>query len=565
ACGGGKLPPPVTPVSSAAFRAFVDDYFRLLFEFRPSLGTEEGFHEWDRKLEDLSQDAYRHRIAVLKSLLSRLDSLRKENLSLDEKIDSIILRGQIESELLEIDGMQSWRRNPIPYVSLPGSAIDALMKRTFAPAPERLRDVIERLRGVPAVLDAMRQNVYDPPRELTELALRIASGSVGFLRDSVADWAKGAAQGDAELLHDLTLANTRAVHAMESASHYLKHELLPRSRGSYAIGSRNYSRKLLFEELVDLPLDRLLEIGEANLRKDYDAFLETARRLNPKARPVEVLKSLARNHPSEQTLIPAARDMLEAIRRFAVQKQIVSIPSEIRPIVKETPPYARSGSFASMDTPGAYENRAKEAYYYITPPEPDWTPQHKREHLRAFARPVMDIISIHEAYPGHFVQFLYSRHFPTKTRKLTFCGTNVEGWAHYAEQMMVEEGFGAGDPAVRLAQLQEALVRDCRYMAGIKLHTQGWTVPTAARLFEEKAFLEPANAYEEARRGAYDPTYLYYTLGKLEIYKLREDYKRAKGRAYSLRDFHDVFIRQGGVPLPLMRQILLPGDKGEPL
>ena len=184
-----------------------------------------------------------------------------------------------------------------------------------------------------------------------------------------------------------------------------------------------------------------------------------------------------------------------------------------------------------MDTPGPFEQQAKEAFYYVTPPEPDWTRQHKEEHLRLFNRPVMDIITIHEAYPGHYMQFLYVKQFPTKTRKLIFAGSNAEGWAHYAEQMMVEEGFGGGDPKIRLAQLSEALLRDCRYVAGIKLHTQNMTVEQATKLFVEKAFQEPSNAYEEARRGAYNPTYLYYTLGKLQIYKLREEYKRRKAQS----------------------------------
>ena len=213
-----------------------------------------------------------------------------------------------------------------------------------------------------------------------------------------------------------------------------------------------------------------------------------------------------------------------------------------------------------MDTPGPYETKATEAYYYVTPPEKEWDAGHKDEHLRAYNPPVMNIITIHEAYPGHYIQFLNAKQFPTKTRKLISCGTNAEGWAHYSEQMMIEEGFGNGDPKIRLAQLQEALLRDARYVVGIKLHTAGWTVEDGAKYFREKAFQEPANAYEEARRGAYNPTYLYYTLGKLQIYKLREDYRRAKGSTFTLQAFHDEFVRQGSIPIKLIRRILLPGD-----
>src|SRR5947209_3688216 len=273
------------------------------------------------------------------------------------------------------------------------------------------------------------------------------------------------------------------------------------------------------------------------------------------------MQGLSADHPTEDDLIPAARRTIEKIRQFLVDHHIVTIPSEVRPTVLETPPYARNGGFASMDTPGAFETKATEAFYYVTPVEKDWDAKHREEHLRLFNRPVMQIITIHEAFPGHYIQFLYSKQFPTKTRKLTFCGSNVEGWAHYTEQMMVEEGYGGGGPKIRLAQLSEALLRDCRFVVGIKLHTQGMTVEQGAKFFEREAHQEPATAFEEARRGTYNPTYLYYTLGKLQIYKLREDYRRAKGSTFTLQAFHDEFVRQGSIPIKLIRRILLPGDK----
>jgi uncharacterized protein (DUF885 family) len=265
--------------------------------------------------------------------------------------------------------------------------------------------------------------------------------------------------------------------------------------------------------------------------------------------------------PTAADLIASAKATLEGTRQFLIDHQIVDIPSEVRPIVAETPPYARAGGFAFMNTPGAYETKATEAFYYVTPPERDWDAKHVEEHLRLFNRSVMSLITIHEAFPGHYVQFLYAKQFPTKTRKLLSANTNVEGWAHYGEQMMIEQGFGNGDAKIRLAQLSEALLRDCRWVVGIKEHTQGMSVAEGAkRYFTDECFQEPANGYEEARRGAYDPTYLYYTLGKLEIYKLRADYQKAQGSRFSLREFHDQFVKQGGVPIKLMRRILLPGD-----
>jgi uncharacterized protein (DUF885 family) len=563
ACNTDKLLPHEEPVSSVAFRSFVDDYFNELFKFNPTSGTANGFHEYDDKLEDWSADAYHLRLQTVRSQLARVQALHNEKIQLtaDEAIDASILEGQLNSEIQDIQTLSTFRRNPINYVSLPGSSIDLLMKRNFADPAQRVRSVIARLRQVDPLLRHMHDNMSDPPKEFTDLAIRIAKGSVGFFRDTVSAWAKQSAGSDTALWNDFQSANQGVVTAFENASRYLEKDLKPQSKGLYAIGRKNFMNKLLYEEMVDIPYDRLLTIGEANLAKDYADFVATAHTIDASKTPAAVFKSLANDHPTEEQLIPFAKETVEKIRQFIVDKKIIDITSDVRPIITETPPYARSGTFASMDTPGAYEKVAKEAFYYITPPEKDWTPQHKQEHLRLYNRPVMDLISIHEAYPGHFVQFLYAKQFPTKTRKLIACGTNAEGWAHYCEQMMLEQGFGNGDPKIRLAQLSEALLRDCRYVVGIKLHTQNMTVEEGAKLFVEKGFQEPANAYEEARRGAYNPTYLYYTLGKLQIYKLRGDYERSKGSGFSLHDFHDNFVKQGGVPIKLMRQILLPGDR----
>jgi uncharacterized protein (DUF885 family) len=546
------------------FSPFVEDFFRAGFEFRPSSGTAVGFHEYDQKFEDYSAAAFLKRIGSLHEFSARLARLRESKLSDTDSIDAELIDSAIKSELLDLETLQSWKQNPMGYVALPGEQIDGLMKRNFAPPKDRLRSVIARLKGVPALLAAMRDNVANPPKEFTDIAVRMAEGSTGFFKDSIAGWAKDAAAGDDALLKEFAAANTPALEAMREAAGWLKRDLLPKSHGKFAIGAENFSRKLLYDDMVDLPLDRILSIGEANLAKDFAAFVETAKRVAPGKTPMQAMSVLNADHPAEADLLASAKRTIDSARQFLIDKQIVTLPNELRPSVRETPPFERSGNFASMDTPGPFETKATEAFYYITPPEKEWDAKHKEEHLRLFNKSVMDMITIHEVFPGHFTQFLYASQFPTKTRKLTGANTNIEGWAHYGEQMMLEEGFGGGDPKIRLAQLSEALLRDCRYVAGIKMHTQGMTVEEGARLFVEKGAQQPANAYEEARRGTYNPTYLYYTLGKLQIYKLREDYKRAKGAAFTLRGFHE-FVKAGPMPLKLMRRVMLPGDAGSVL
>ncbi len=543
--------------SAQEFVKFVDEYFAARFQERPSEGTGVGLHQYDQALEDLSRPKIESRINVLHNQLARLEAIDLKKLERDDALDARLLDGQIRAELLDLETLRLWEVNPMSYAGLPGGAVDSLIKRDFAPAADRLRSVIARERAIPAIHAAARANLKNPPKEFTDLAIRMTKGSVGFFQGSVAAWAKTAAAGDEVLLREFEEANAKVIASTQEFSTWLTTDLKPRSNGQYAIGATNFLAKMKLEEMVELPLSELLAKGEAQLAKDYAAFVATAKQIDPSKTPAEVMASLSNNHPTAEDLIPSVRRSVEASRVYLVDKGIVTIPSEVRPRIEETPPYARSGSFASMDTPGPYETKATEAFYYVTPVEKDWTPAHAEEHLRLYNPPVVAMINVHEAYPGHYIQFLYAPKFPTKTRKLIACGTNVEGWAHYCEQMMVDEGFGNGNPKIRLAQLQEALLRDCRYVVGIKLHTEGWTVEQGAKLFVEKGFQEPANAYEESRRGAYNPTYLYYTLGKLQILDLRDEYL-AKKPGSTQRQFHDAFLAQGGVPIRLLREILLP-------
>jgi uncharacterized protein (DUF885 family) len=555
--------PAAQPASTAAgksaepFSKFVDDYFDARFAYLPTQATASGFHQYDSQFEDRSRRRIESRIVELRTFLARLQAMDRAKLSFDDQIDAEALEGQIRGFLLDSDTIRNWERNPMGYAGVPGGAADSLIKRNFAPPAERLRSLVARLKLMPPIYETAKANLVNPAKEFTDLAIRMSKGSVGYFSGTVAKWAKEAAGPDAALQKEFDDANGRVIAATRDFAAWLEKDLLPRSKGSYAIGAENFLAKMKYDEGVEIPLAELLAKGEAQLAKDYAAFVETAKRIDPSKTAAEVMKSLSDDHPTPETLIPSVARSVEDARRYLVEKDLVTIPSEVRPKVTETPPFARSGTFASMDTPGAYETKATEAFYYVTPVEPEWDAKHKEEHLRLYNPYVVSIIDVHEVWPGHYLQFLYAPRFPTKTRKLIFCGTNAEGWAHYGEQMMVDEGFGGGNPKYRLAQLQEALLRDCRYVVGIKLHTQGMSVEDGTKVFVEKGFQEPANAYEEARRGAYNPTYLYYTLGKLQIQELRDEYRAKKGA--SLKQFHDAFVAQGGLPIALVRRILFRG------
>ena len=373
--GGPRADAADTPTP---FTVFVDDYFDAYFARKPSEGTAAGLHKYDDQLEDGTADAVKKRVETLKTLQGRLDKLRTGKLTEDEAIDAEVLDGLLRAELLDLEIVRTWQKNPMNYIGTPPGAIDGLMKRDFAPAATRLRSVIARLKSTPAMFAALRANMDNPPKEFTDLAIRMGEGSIGFYRDTVGDWAKGAAGKDTDLLKEFTTANDAVVKSLTETVAWMKKDLLPKSKGKYALGSETFARQLLYEELVDLPLDKLLAIGEANLKRDQEAFHAVAKTINDKQTPAEVMKTLSDDHPTEAVLIPSARRTIEKTRKFLVDKRIVTIPSEVRPTIAETPPYARNGSFASMDTPGAYETKATEAFYYVTPTEKDWTARQKK-------------------------------------------------------------------------------------------------------------------------------------------------------------------------------------------
>jgi uncharacterized protein (DUF885 family) len=309
--------------------------------------------------------------------------------------------------------------------------------------------------------------------------------------------------------------------------------------------------------MIELPLDQLSTIAEANRQQNEAAFQATAKQIDPGKSADAVLASMEREHPKASELLKTSQEALDAIRQFIVDRKIITIPPSDPATVKETPPFMRSTSSASMDTPGPFEKARLDAFYNMTLPDPRGSAAAQEDYMRSWYFAELSNVSVHEVYPGHYIQFLYAKDFPSDVRKAYGASSNSEGWAHYTEQMMIDEGFHAGDPKYRLAQLQDALLRNVRFIAGIAMHTRGMTVDEATKLFETQGHQPHAISLQEAKRGAGDPLYGYYTMGKLMILKLRDDYQKKMGSAYSLQKFHDAFVRLGPLPLPLVRKAML--------
>jgi len=543
-----------------SFQQLIDAYFDNYFKANPSQATGVGFHQHDRELEDFSLAAHQGNRRRLFEYLGEFQAVNPGMLSRLERNDREIMIATIHSILLEEDRVQMWRKNPDNYSSAATSSIFSLMKRNFAPAEERLRSVIEREKQIPRALSQARDVLRNPPKIYADIAIEQLPGNIDFFQATVPEAFKDVK--DAALLAEFKRSNDGAITALRDYQSWLQKDLLPRSQGSFAIGVENYRLKVIYDEMVDVPLPRLLKIGYAQLRKDQRAFIETARKIDPNKTPEEVLKDLEKDHPTAAALISSAQEQLNGLRQFLIDKKIITVPGGAQAKVVETPPFQRATTFASMDTPGPYEASATEAYYNITLPDPSWSKEKQEEYLEGYNFPLLSNVSVHEVWPGHYTQFLWVKNNPelSKVRKLTGAGSNAEGWAHYSEEMVLDEGLYNNDPRYRLAQLVDALLRDCRYIVGIKMHTQGMTMAQAQEFFVKEGRQQRVVGEMETKRGTGDPTYLMYTLGKLEILKLREDYRRKMGGNFSLQDFHDRFIKAGSPPVKIVRRELIGPD-----
>ncbi len=552
------------------FAALSDEYFdQVYFPYSPTIGTQVGYHQYDTKLEDFSRKSIDAEVAALKSFEQRIGAVQPGSEAVDfvPRSDREIVLGTIHSQLLTLETIRPWEKNADVYSSTCANAAFVLMERKFASPDDRLRSLIARERQMPILLGEARVNLKNPPHIFTEIAIEQLPDIVSFFRSDVP--LAFADAKDQALKDEFAKSNAAVVASLESYLAWLKSDVLARSKGDFRIGAKTFSEKLKYDEMVDIPLNRLLEIGWANLRSNQEHFKRVAHELEPDKTPAEVLEELGRDHPAPDQLLDSFRATFTGLIQFIRSHNIVTIPSDIKPIVEETPPFMRATTFASMDTPGPFETHATEAYFNVTLPDPKMTPEEVEGYMHSFNVGTVISTAVHEAYPGHYVQFLWVPQAPSRVRKILGANTNVEGWAHYCEQMMLDNGYGrpgagAKDEReakfLRLGQLQDALLRNARFIVGIQMHTGKMTIAQAEEFFQKEGYQSKETAVVETKRGAGDPTYLYYTLGKLQIMKLREDLKKKEGSAFSLQKFHDDFLKQGFPPIKIVREAMLGDD-----
>jgi len=559
-CFGCKQNTPATGSGDADFQKLSDDYINGYLDWRPANGTALGFHQYDGKITDLGKASIDKEIAREKEYDQKLAALDTTRLGEQAFVDYRMLRSSIKSDLVGFEDTKDLFTNPMAYAGTIDVSI--YVKRDFASIEDRVKSIIAIENQAPQLFANAKANLRDTlAKPHVELAMSILQGNAAFLNGDLKVALKDVKNDS--LMKAFNASNKVATDAMNDFATWLQKERLPKANGKYAIGSDNYRKMLLYSEGLTLTPEKVLEIGLGELKKEQAIFDAAAKTINPNKKPVDVYHDLQKDHPSADSLIPFAKKNIEAIRQFLIDKNIVTLTTEKRVIVKETPQFARATSTASNDDPGPFETKATEAFYYITPVDPKWSAQQKEDWLRQFDYYTTDNVTIHECYPGHYTQFMHlNASNATKIEKIFGSYAFVEGWAHYTEKMMADAGYGHNGDTVRaakyrLAQSGDALLRLCRLCVSVKMHCMGMTVNEGTKFFMDNWHQGEQPSKQEALRGTFDPGYLFYAIGKLEILKLRADYQKQEGANFSLKKFHDLMLDNGMPQIRLLRERLL--------
>ncbi|HWZ63590.1 MAG TPA: DUF885 domain-containing protein [Steroidobacteraceae bacterium] len=567
ACGVDSQPGPAhatgatQPTGQSGWSSFSARYIEDYFSANPLFAVRAGRHEFDGRMADWSAHGIAAEVKRLQRMRSAALAFDAATLTASELFEREQLLTVIDTDLFWLDRARSPFTNPAWYIDQLDP--DVYLNRDYAPLATRLSGYIGYLRAIPQIAADIRANLKVPmPPTFAERGIQGFGGFAVFFRTDAPKVFSSIRDTVAQT--DLAEASTAAAAAMDGLKVWLTDERT-RAAGSYALGEPLFLEMLSTTERVNLTIKELLAAGKADLERNSRALAEACALYSPKETLQECVDKARADKPAGGA-VEGARAQLADLRSFIVQKGIVTIPGEERPLVAEAPPYNRANA-AYINIPGPLEHGIG-ATYCISPPDPSWSAKEREEYLPG--RASLLFTSVHEVWPGHFLQFLHSNRNPSKIAALWVGYAYAEGWAHYSEEMMWEEGLGAGDPEQHIGQLTAALLRDARFLSAIGLHAQGMTVEDSERLFRQSAYSDPGNAHQQAARGTYDPEYLKYTLGKLMIRKLRADWV-ARQPAPAGADprllwhgFHDKFLSYGGPPIPLVRTAML-GEAGSVL
>jgi hypothetical protein len=539
-----------------AWNSFVDQFIEGYFILDPPFAVNAGRHEFDGKLPDWSPVGLRKEKQWLQSERKKAVQYHASALKESERFERGYLLTVIDGKLFWLQTAEAPYKNPIFY----SHSLDpnVYVSRPYASVEQRLQAFIDYARHVPKAAKQIRANLRPPfPRTYIDLSKTVFGGLAKFYeKDAQAAFASVT---DPQLKKKFEKVVPAAAGSMRELTDWVEHQR-PRATDDFALGAARFQEMLKATEGVTLPLAALKKAGLDDLQRNLDALWEACRHYAPKASVQSCVEKVAARKPPEGAVAEARRQLV-TLKTFVSEKNLVSIPSQEDATVAESPPFKR-WNLAYIDIPGPFEYK-QPSIYYVAPPDPAWSPAEQAAYVPGKAN--LLFVSAHEVWPGHFLQRLHAHQAGSKFGQLFNSYAFSEGWAHYAEELVWESGLNPKDAETHIGQLVNALLRDVRFLSAIGLHTQGMTVATSKRMFRELAFCDEGNARQQAARGTFDPAYLNYTLGKLMIRKLREDWTATRGGRTSWKAFHDVFLSYGAPPIPLVRKAMLAGDAGSDL
>lgn len=539
--------------TSQEWDAFVNDFMESYFVTNPDKAVWAGRHEFDGKLPDWSREGLKKQVEHLNTQFKQALAFDPALLSARQRFERDYVIAVIDRELFWLENAKWPYKNPYFYLEKLNPSV--YVTREYAPLAERMCAYIEYARNIPTAVKQIRNNLQAPlPRTYIEVGQTIFGGLASHYEHDVPT--VFASVKDTQLRTEFSEANTAAIKAMKGLSDWLKAQL-PNATKDFALGPELFLEMLWATERVKVSLEELKAIGERDLQRNLDVLKDACEKYAP-GKPIAECIALVHANKPDDGPVEEARRQLKGLRAFLIEKDIVTIPGKEQAKVAESPSYMRWNP-AYIDITGPYE-KGLPSTYYIAPPDPSWSEEDRNAYIPGEA--TLLLISSHEVWPGHFLQFLHSNRSSSKVAQVFVGYGFAEGWAHYTEEMMWEAGLENGDTEVHIGQLLDALLRNVRYLSAIGLHAEGMTVEESERMFRELAYQDPANAKQQAARGTFDPEYLYYTMGKLMVMKLREDWTASRGGRKAWRAFHNKFLSYGGPPIPLVREAMLGSDSG---
>lgn len=525
-------------------KEIVDHFFAV----RPTTAADLGLHEYDGRLPDFSSESTARWSATARRLLRRLSEVPESDLPAGRQLDRNLLRLLLEGTLFDLEESRELDRNPMSFLFQPG--LTNYISRDYAPVADRVAAIVRILHAVPSLLETAKGRLERVlPRPFVTLSIQIASGLPAHFEEGETF----AGTASAGLRGEVHAARETADAAVLSFAEWLRKERLPHVNDDFVLGRERFQRLLWVREGLTMPVDELMRRGRADLQRNQDRLTEIAQREG--VSPVQLIARLNDKHPTAEELLPLARRLTDDLREFVRQEDLVTIPEPEVCHVRETPPWARDLWTAAMSPPGPFE-KPVDGIYWVTSVDPAWNPVQKDEWMRTLNYAALKNTTVHEVWPGHYLQALHFRRTDqTLARKVWSSYSFSEGWAHYCEQAALEAGFDGRSTEAEVMQLHDALLRDCRLIVSIGMHTQGMSVAEAARLLRAEAHLEEIHAQREAIRGTYNPEYFCYTLGKLAILEARSKYLATRFHS-SAKAFHDALLAFGSPPIGFLDSLL---------